>query len=65
MATLNISPSDLSFLANKVVIITGGGSGIGLATAQLFADHGAHVVIADLNPPATPIRPQYSPSATL
>jgi NAD(P)-dependent dehydrogenase (short-subunit alcohol dehydrogenase family) len=55
MTTLNISPSDLSALANKVAIITGGGSGIGLATALLFAQHGAHVVVADLSPPITPV----------
>jgi len=34
----------LSF-AGKVVYVTGGSSGIGLATARLFARHGAHVVI--------------------
>lgn len=33
--------------AGKVVIVTGGASGIGLATSRRFARDGAHVVIAD------------------
>ena len=36
-------------LANKVAIITGGASGIGRATALLFASEGAEIVIADVN----------------
>lgn len=36
-------------LQNKVAIVTGGGSGIGEATAKLFAEHGAHIVIVELN----------------
>lgn len=35
-------------LSDRVVIITGAGSGIGRETAQLVASGGAHVVVADL-----------------
>lgn len=36
-------------MKDKVVIITGGGRGIGAATAELCAQNGAKVVIADIN----------------
>ncbi len=39
-------------LRNRSAVITGGASGIGLATARRFAAEGANVVIADVDPTA-------------
>jgi NAD(P)-dependent dehydrogenase (short-subunit alcohol dehydrogenase family) len=36
-------------LGGHVAVITGGGGGIGAATARLFADHGASVVVAEID----------------
>jgi NAD(P)-dependent dehydrogenase (short-subunit alcohol dehydrogenase family) len=36
-------------LNNRIAVVTGGAGGIGAATARLFADHGAQVVIADID----------------
>ena len=37
-------------LAGKSIIVTGAASGIGLASARLFAGYGAHVAMADVDP---------------
>ena len=42
-------PKTPDYFAGKTVIITGAGSGIGRATALIFAREGANVVCADIN----------------
>jgi NAD(P)-dependent dehydrogenase (short-subunit alcohol dehydrogenase family) len=37
---------------NRLVVITGAGSGIGRATALEFAEHGAEVIVTDIDQPA-------------
>jgi 3-oxoacyl-[acyl-carrier protein] reductase len=39
----------MSLFRNQVVVITGAGRGIGAAAAKLFAEHGAAVVVNDLD----------------
>jgi 3-oxoacyl-[acyl-carrier protein] reductase len=51
---MTVSPSNekgicVKLLEDKVAIITGSGRGIGAAAAHLFAQHGAKVVVTDLD----------------
>ena len=39
----------MGLLENKVCIITGGAGSLGLASAKLFLDEGAKVMLVDLN----------------
>jgi rhamnulose-1-phosphate aldolase/alcohol dehydrogenase len=44
---LTLAPPEKEF-SRRVVVVTGGGSGIGRVTAAKFADAGAHVVVSDV-----------------
>jgi NAD(P)-dependent dehydrogenase (short-subunit alcohol dehydrogenase family) len=49
----------LSF-AGKTVIVTGGNGGIGQGIVEVFSEHDAHVVIADVGDPLEPLRSRGS-----
>ncbi|KAJ5803683.1 uncharacterized protein N7503_006133 [Penicillium pulvis] len=48
MHQIQLDPNILRGLASRTAIITGGAGGIGAATAKIFNQHGANVVIADI-----------------
>ncbi|WP_425825305.1 SDR family NAD(P)-dependent oxidoreductase [Streptomyces fractus] len=52
-------------LAGKVAVVTGAGSGIGRATALLFAEHGAKVVCADRSGEQTAVAKEIGDAAAL
>lgn len=60
--TMDPNPTtfDPSALRGKSALLTGGASGIGLATALAWSAAGALVTIADLNPPPSPHSPNLN-----
>ena len=60
----NDSERPSSRLAGRIAVITGGGSGIGLASARRLAAEGARVVIADLDADTGRPRPPRSTASS-
>ena len=45
---MTLDSGDTAELSGLAAVVTGGGSGIGLATARLLASRGARVAVLDL-----------------
>lgn len=55
-------PRDMASFEGKVILLVGGASGVGLATAKLLASRGAHLSVADVNADVTTVIAQQIPS---
>ena len=51
-------------LSGKAAVITGAGSGIGLAVADMLSAYGAAVAIVDVNPAGEPSSPRLDISTS-
>ena len=51
-------------IANHAFLVTGGGSGLGAATAKMIVAHGGKVVVADVNEASATLAQELGPLAT-